>query len=238
MFDTIQFYYDTVDKFHEQYLLEITNHSFSDKKPHWKARKLSNFWVWTSSNGRLHVRGSLAKYHLGNNIEHLSTEEIEQAVQSLCSKLMIKPEGCKLTQLDIGITFRMNHPVLHYQDCMWYCKYLPRWTKGSSIYFGKESRVLNIYDKLVEADHSGMIIPDSFQEHHLLRYECRYEGNIDERFKRSDSTLDLLYDGLFVHEAIENYVSEFNNIRMFAGLDNSSLIGTSTAEAIKHDYAR
>lgn len=235
MFDTIRFYYDTVPDSYEQYLLEITEISYSDGKPHWKARKLDNFWIWTSSNGRLHVIGSLAKYQLGNNLECLTIQQCEEAVQSLCMKLMIPPHEAKITRLDFGANFKMKRSVIEYQDCMWSCPYLPRKTEGNTLYFGENSRVLTFYDKLEESKAKQARIPDCYLDSNLLRYECRYIGEINSRFKSSKFTLDMLYDESFFRQVIENYIIEFKKIDMLSGF-NKDLENVSTTLELRNYY--
>lgn len=138
-----------------------------------------------SDGGTVFFYGSLAKFHLGNNIASLGRAEVSQAIEYLEDIAHIPLGKAKLLRADVGATLTMKKATESYLPAL---EYLPRWEKvqltAHSLRFSTKPIALIFYDKVREARQKGYALPELIKGQHLLRYEMQLKtkgslGNVD-----------------------------------------------------------
>ena len=155
------------------------------------------------------VRGSIAKYFRGDNLETLSLEELKGAIKKLESELGIPVRKGRITRVDMAGTFQMKEkPLLYLKKLGWLEGYNRGSFFGDTLYYTRGKKVqLCFYDKGKEMKGKGLKVPPG----NLLRYECRFsrEG-IRWLFKRNltvDKILDEKVFNVFISRWHELYTS-------------------------------
>lgn len=122
--------------------------------------------------GGLSVRGSLARYAKGDNLNGLLPEQVPEVLASLSERLQADLTQAKATRIDAAMTARAAHPIPDYLDML---GAMPRksrntYADGSICYRTKgRSKELAFYDKGAEMQAKGGTPPPG----HWLRYEMR-----------------------------------------------------------------
>lgn len=133
--------------------------------------------------GGVSVVGSLPKYLNGNNVALLDRHGAREALKKMGEALHVCLDSAKITSLEFGATFTMQHPVEMYLDRLGEISKLIRYrSANSTLYYrhkGKEKpKELCFYDKGEEQRQKGVTLPMGLADANLLRYEIRYNGKL------------------------------------------------------------
>jgi len=116
---------------------------FGEYKIRGKLRQ--NLNVLFTSNG-ISIKGSLAKYFIGNNLKTLTREEIKTAIQKIGNDLSIPILKAKLTRIDIGFNMSMEYEPRYYFNGLGEKSRMHRSiVDPTSLYYKNGSKVLNFY---------------------------------------------------------------------------------------------
>lgn len=182
--------------------------------------RLRNLKVLISPTG-ISIKGSLPKFHYGNNLKNLTSNEIKSAIQKIGNDLSIPILKARLTRIDIGINLSMDHEPKYYFRGLGKLAKMARGNfSETSLYYTNTTKTLNFYDKNREFYKTSKI-PDKFGlEKNLLRYELRLKKWLGRNFENREVLVSNLIDKKFCKQILaiwaENYFSiKKNNIVHF-----------------------
>ena len=170
--------------------------------------KLGNLKVEVTGM-EVRVRGSIAKYFRGDNLETLSIEELKGAIKKLESELGIPVRKGRITRVDMAGTFQMKEkPLLYLKKLGWLEGYNRGPFSGDTLYYTRGKKVqLCFYDKGKEMKKKGQEVPPG----NLLRYECRFSREGIRWLFNRDLTVGEILDGkvfnVFISRWHELYTS-------------------------------
>ena len=179
---------------------------------------LDNLSVWFTEGIGMTIRGSICKYHFGNNFESLGLAETSTAFEKLGDELQIRTSNLKLTRIDFAVNLVMDYPVECYLSRLSTSPYYPspkqyrKHGKLQTVSFENTLRSKKAYNKIDEAIFSKERIPIPFLDTHLLRFETSILKAPHKRFKKQPITADLLNDKAFYLQMLNYWKSEFNTI--------------------------
>ena len=213
MYDTIHSYLrqDLVDDTHllseiPIHLDEVTEHQ-KDGAIYYTGKKSGlNIFV---NEGLISIKGSLAKYHFGNNLETLTRENTQESLSKLSDELHLNLDESIVTRLDFAENFIMEHKPKAYYPYLSECKYFSRSPYLNSLYYRNGSRVLAFYDKTLEMKSK---LPKEWKGKNILRYEVRYIDRIAHQLKEPRVTLSTLYSEPFYLKINDRYLESFKSI--------------------------
>lgn len=201
--------------------------------------KVSNLNISVFNSG-VSIVGSLAKFMYSDNIVSLSKRTTKEAINKLSDTLNINIGEAKLTELEFGTNFLMQHPINRYLDLLKEAPYLNSIrTTLDTLYFrsqgrargrvGKNNKVLCFYDKIKEIKSREGLIPDVYANQNVLRYEMRYNGRIARQLRTNEVTAGLLYSDKLYNHIKKEYVNNYKSIvKTNYMMSNSSNIKTVT----------
>ena len=117
------------------------------------------------------IKGSLAKYYLGNNFQTLSQKTTSEAIEKLSDDLNLDVNLCKVSRIDLSTNFITTHEPNIYYDYLGNLKRFNRLENPHSIDYRQKSKKLLFYDKVMWAKQTHSLIPLEFQSKNVLRYE-------------------------------------------------------------------
>ncbi len=120
------------------------------------------------------TRGSLCKWHLGDNVHELDRAETGRAIERLSDTLHLPIERAAVTRLDVGHNLFMQHPPEVYFNHLGVLRYASRLEEPSGVYYKQGSGRLAFYDKAREARAAGGYVPEVCRTENILRYERRF----------------------------------------------------------------
>jgi len=169
----------------------------------------------TVSRFGVFLQGSLAKYYLGNNIETLRLDQVENAIESLSQDFGVDLRTASVTRVDFSTVILTDQPPARYYEFLGksgrYRRYL--YSSGLTLYYNLKKRRLIFYDKAAETQASQAEIPTEFAGQNLFRYELRFFGRLRQQLKlRHDVTGATLYDNGFYRLMVQRWHDEFTNI--------------------------
>jgi len=129
---------------------------------------------WNSDNAT--VYGSFAKYYFGNNLNLLTLNQYKIVTSDLSEKLGIDISLAKIFQLDNAFDAEVALPVKSYFNLFGEKKGMMRTpTDRNSLYYSNSFKIVNIYDKLKDLKHDGMIVTgiENLMRENLMRFEVR-----------------------------------------------------------------
>lgn len=87
--------------------------------------KLHNLRVKIRSN-RVSIIGSLAKYYFGNNLEVLTKEDTQCAIEKLSDTIQLDVAQANVYSLEVASNFSMQQPVQIYYQCLGECTFFEK----------------------------------------------------------------------------------------------------------------
>lgn len=208
MYDSIKLrIYAEDTKCIEQYL-----HGVSEYLNHGTNRRhftgyYNNLRIDVIQDYRIDIRGSIAKCHLGTNLETLSRSDLQYAIKVLSKALNFDLSMAKVIRFEFGTNFFMNHHVNEYLDLLWDCssyfKCPPIGLINSrTLYFKNMMRVLAFYNKKGEMiAHDRDKLPQSYFDKNILRYEVRF-NRPSKDFDNKNITVSTLYNEQFFKSTV------------------------------------
>lgn len=192
-------------------LTSISNEGYNRKtEQSYISGNIANYKVTASSNG-VSLKGSLAKLYLGDNLQILTRQDSQRAIELLADTLHLPIQKAKVTRLDIGYNFKTKYPVESYYPFLGDARYLKRLVQPKSIYYSNNIRQLVFYNKIAEAKSKGALIPSIYQDSNLLRYELRYLKRVDKQLN-NNVLVKQIYNEEFYIKAVESWYSNYKKI--------------------------
>lgn len=175
----------------------------------------------------LYIVGSLAKYYNGGNIYTLNRKDTERAVEKLSDELGLDVSTAKVTSLEFGDAFLMEHNVGEYLKRLESMPRMMRNPQESTLYFqtkGIENpKKAVFYDKGIELRKKKEPLPDGFKGQNILRYEIRFKNRLPQQIGWSEVNLSTLYDRAFYRKMLDLYQATYFSINKRKTLRLSAL---------------
>lgn len=193
-------------------LSSLTNVSENSKDGcyYYKGR-LKNYTVFINDTG-ISLKGSLAKYHLNDNIKTLNRGDSKRAIEQMDNELGLPISKARVIRLDFAQNLLMRYEPEAYYQYLGDCRYYQRLLQPKSLYYNNSKRVKLFYDKIAETKKQGLIIPEIFTGQNLLRFELRFVRQLSKQFK-TGVTANQLKDERFYMELVNRWISEYQNIQ-------------------------
>lgn len=136
----------------------------------------SHYRVYVNSQHVTIGKCSLAKWHLGNNVEELDRKETRRAIERMSDLLHLPIDEANIKRMDFAVNIFVKYPVEvylnHFGDLSRYNKK----EQDKGIYYTQTKRQYVIYDKIAEQRRKKSEIPELYKGKNLLRIEHRYEN--------------------------------------------------------------
>lgn len=158
-------------------------------------------------------RGSLCKWHFGDNWRTLDRRATQDAVEHLSDVLHLHMDEADVTRLDFGTNLIMRHPVPVYCEHLGALRYHKRNEASDGLYYCGNGKTLCFYDKHREWEESGAPVPELYAGHEVLRYEVRYTKRLPKQFKRRELTAATLYDRSFFDGLLKRWRDAYREIQ-------------------------
>lgn len=174
---------------------------------------LNNFKVNIYETG-ISLKGSLAKFHLQDNIHTLTRSGTQAAIENLSDVLNMPVHLAKVTRADLATHLITKYPPANYYSCLGDKKYYKRLQATSdTLYYNTKPKQLLFYDKVLESKTKGIALPAVYQNTNLLRYEMRHTGRLAKQFNMPEFTASTLYNERFYIGIIDIWIKEYMNIQ-------------------------
>lgn len=163
------------------------------------------------NNQFVSINGSLAKWFNGNNIEPLTRQDTQRAIEKLSDFLHLPVKDSKVTRLDFASTLLMNEKPALYFPYLSESQHFKRHTQGTTLYFKNGNREKCFYDKFLEckANKTPLL---GLENTNLLRFELRYMKRLDKAFNVPELKGSTLYEEVFYKDLVERWVTEYRSI--------------------------
>ncbi len=158
-------------------------------------------------------KGSLCKWHLGDNLRTLDRKATQEAVEHLSDTLHLPMDEADITRLDFGTNLIMKHPVSLYLDKLGELRHSKRTEASNGLYYWGNGKVLNFYDKNRERKSAGEPIPELYAGRNVLRYEIRYTKRIPQQLNRPYVTAADLYNRAFFDDMLHRWRDTYRAIQ-------------------------
>ena len=167
-------------------------------------------WIF---DDKIQFKGSIAKYHLNDNIQTLDRSTTKRAIESLSDSLKIDFRTADVTRADVGLTIDTAFKPEAYYPLMGNSNQYTRSLYKNSLYYRVSNREKIFYDKVKDARAKGMFIPDFIAHKNLTRFEVKYIKKILDQLNRSELKASDLYDEKFYMMMLDNWFMEYQNIK-------------------------
>ena len=163
------------------------------------------------TNQSASIKGSLAKWFYGNNVEPLKRQDTQRAIEKLSDLLHLPMKDAKVKRLDFASTLVMNEKPVLYFPCLSDSQHFKRHTQGTTLYFKNGNREKYFYDKFLECKANKTPLR-GLENTNLLRFELSYKRGLDKAFNVSEIKGSMLYEEVFYMDLVERWVTEYENI--------------------------
>ena len=185
MYDKVTFQIDTDSKKAKKIVLKLANVKTTTEKNGF-TRYMGNFKnFFVAINGiEVYLRGSLNKYHFGDNLRNGTREDTMEAILGLSKDLGLDLMKANVVGLELGVNIETENPVKEYLQNLKEMARRKRKAVGHSLYYlnadKKRADVIIFYDKLKQISESGCPIPAEYQGKNILRCEMRFKGRLSK----------------------------------------------------------
>jgi len=173
---------------------------------------LGNYQVSSFSQG-ISLKGSLAKYHLGDNFQTLGRKSAQEAIESLSDRLSIDISKAEVKRVDIAENLIMKHQHQAYYDLLGECGRFKRLSQPKSIYYQNGSKQSIFYNKVAEGKHRGLSLPKVWDKKQVLRYEFRLVKKPHEQLNMATFGAESLYDEKVYMKMIDAWYEHYQSIK-------------------------
>lgn len=160
----------------------------------------------------LRIKGSLCKWHLGDNFQSMGRRSTEEAIQKLSDLLHLPMDQAVVTRMDIGETMIMRQKVKIYLNHLGALKNFTRLEEPNGLYYNRPEKVLCFYDKIREQRAKHEPIPPLFQGRNVLRYELRFMQELGQAFNVDEVRAGMLYDERFYIKVLDLWKEAYQAI--------------------------
>ena len=161
------------------------------KLDRWTRGELDNLKVTMTSN-TVSVKGSICKYHFGNNLYTLSMKDTKEVINSISESLGLNMNKASVSRVDWSTNLSTTHPPTLYMPKLGDLSRFNRLENPNSIYYNQSAKRLLFYDKMIEAKKKKVEIPEEFIGKNLLRYEMVLNSKVNKHLN-SDVNGNSLY---------------------------------------------
>lgn len=185
MYDKVTFKKDTDSKKAKEVVSKLANVKATTEKNGF-TRYMGNFKnFFVAVNGiEVYLRGSLSKYHFGDNLRNGTREDTMEAILGLSKDLGLDLMKANVVGLELGVNIETENPVKEYLQNLKEMTKRKRKDYGSTLYYlnadKKRADVMIFYDKLKQISESGCPIPAEYQGKNVLRCEMRFRGRLSQ----------------------------------------------------------
>lgn len=185
MYDKVTFKIDTDSKKAKEVVSKLANVKATTEKNGF-TRYMGNFKnFFVAINGiEVYLRGSLNKYHFGDNLRNGTREDTMEAILGLSKDLGLDLMKANIVGLELGVNIETEKPVKEYLQNLREMTRRKRKDFGSTLYYlnadKKRVDVIIFYDKLKQISDSGNPIPAEYQGKNILRCEMRFKGRLSQ----------------------------------------------------------
>ena len=167
-------------------------------------------WIFED---KIQFKGSIAKYHLKDNIQTLDRSATQRAIESLSDCLKLDFRTADVTRADVGLTIDTDYKPETYYPLFGTSNQYTRSLYKNSLYYRVTNREKSFYDKVKDARAKGMFIPDFIAGRNLTRFEVRYKKKILDQLNRNSLKAADLYDEQFYKMMLDKWFTEYQNIK-------------------------
>ncbi len=158
-------------------------------------------------------KGSLCKWHLGNNWQTMTREDITTAIENLSDILHLPMESAVVTRLDIAHNIDLEHPTSTYIEHLGTYHPYRRLPQPDGVLYAGAKRQLLFYDKLREQKHKREPIPEQYQDRHTLRIEQRYTSAPHKAFGVEVLRASDLYNEARYREIVQRWGDSYFGVK-------------------------
>lgn len=166
-------------------------------------------WVW--------IKGSISKWHLGDNQQRLTRKGTEDAVKHLSDDLGLDLAPAKITRLDLGATLIVRKLVSEYLSFMGECTRMNRgnWSgvNGPSVYYQNGQRQFVLYDKKAEVMQKKKPINAVYKGQNLLRLELRLTRRVAKQLDREKLLVQDIFQEQCYISLLKKFISQYQQVR-------------------------
>lgn len=191
-------------------LTDISEHSKNNE--YYITGSLNGLNLCISDKG-ISVKGSLCKYYLSDNIQTLTRQDTQRAIEQLSDTLNLPVYKSKVSRLDTSHNFMMNYEPELYYAYLGESKNYQRLRQPHSLYYSNGLRKKLFYNKIEEAKSKRVTIPNIWQDKNVIRYELRFESRLAKQFNETTLTADRLYEEKFYINLIDKWHEEYKIIQ-------------------------
>lgn len=214
--------YDTVDMFLSnkmtpnidfmetvpQFLTVVSNHGENNFGKYVSGYLDSLKVTITKEKVKIH-NCSLCKYFYGNNFETLTIIDTKQVIEKISDCLHLPISLSEITRIDVADNLIMQYNENLYYQYLGESQYYKRLEQNNGLYFNNHKRQLVFYGKVHEQKAKRQIVPISFKNSHVLRYELRFVKQLKSIFNEPKITAQLLYDEIFFNKLVSRWNDEY-----------------------------
>lgn len=193
-------------------LLKNMSNTIKENGNYYYSGTLENLYISIGING-ISINGSLNKYFHTDNLQKLSRQQTELAIQKLSDNLKLEIKKAKVKKIEFSHNFIVEQPANNYYKLLGECRYLTRLEQPDSIYYKSKSKELIFYNKIKESENNKIQIPYIWQNKNVLRYEIKYNARLPKQLNQSTVIAENLYNENFYISMIDNYVKEYFQIK-------------------------
>jgi hypothetical protein len=191
------------------YLDDVTEHQRGSQ--FYYSGWIRNYKVNVSDTG-ISLKGSLAKFHLDDNIKTLNRGDTERAIEKLSDEIHLPVKSAKVTRMDSAQNMLMRYEPEAYYKYLGDCQYYQRLIQPQAVYYNNSQRVKLFYNKVAEAKKKRVSIPEVVNGQNLLRFELRFTSRLSKQFKNEVRAFHLS-DERFYIELVNRWILEYQNIQ-------------------------
>jgi len=158
------------------------------------------------------IKGSLAKYYLGNNFQTLSQKITSEAIEKLFDDLNLDINLCKVSRIDLSTNFTTDFKPTLYYDYLDSLMRFQRLVQPDSLYYQQGSKRLLFYDKTEWAKQMRIEIPKQFEDQNILRYEMVLNKGITKYFNTDEILVKDLHGDSMYSRLVEEWYNFYNRI--------------------------
>jgi hypothetical protein len=173
--------------------------------------KLKDFQVSINEDRVIIKNASLQKFYNNHSLNYFGRSQIQKAFELLSDTIHLPIQRAEVPSFHFAINTKLNYkPEL-------YLKYLgnksgyKRNEQSHGINYKIINREFSIYDKIREMKDHRVNIPDLYQNSHYIRFETRYQRQVNKHFNIAKITPEVLYSEDFYiklcNELHDNYKS-------------------------------
>ena len=217
MYDKVTFQIDTDSKKAKEVVSKLANVKASTEKNGF-TRYMGNFKnFFVAVNGiEVYLRGSLNKYHFGDNLRNGTREDTMEAILGLSKDLGLDLMKAKVVGLELGVNIETEKPVKEYLQNLKEMTKRKRKAVGHSLYYlnADKSRadVMIFYDKLKQMSESECPIPAEYKGKNILRCEMRFRGRLSTTIKGQKIKGDDLCKTDFCNRVVNDLLVRYGSI--------------------------